>query len=116
MNIADQVARLESEIAQLSAELETQRRRNNMQAGALAESRAENGRLILRNEKLAAQCARYDKHFRDALASGENLAKCRANLEPDKSSPFNIISCEPTKPTLRDRIARMARRNGGEAA
>ena len=80
MTITDEVAKLITERdAALAREraLEDQVER---QKGGLLESRAQNEQLIKRNEKLAAQCARYDKHFRDALASSESIIKHRAEL------------------------------------
>ena len=115
MTITDEVAKLITERdAALAREraLEDQVER---QKGGLLESRAQNEQLIKRNEKLAAQCARYDKHFRDALASSESIIKHRAELEPELPRVAGAKQRSGGAATLKSRLKRLAK-NGGDAA
>ena len=113
MTITDEVAKLITERdAALAREraLEDQVER---QKGGLLESRAQNEQLIKRNEQLAAQCARDDKHFRDALASSESIIKHREELEPELPGVPAPAAQPPV--TLKSRLKRLAK-NGGDAA
>lgn len=107
MTIAQEIERIESRDRELEQKLETERRRNDMQAGALRESRAENIALLKRVEEQAAQLARYDKHFRDALGSGESIVKHRAELAPVSPLPSFTVPEKSLPSKLRDKLSRL---------
>lgn len=100
MSIAQDIERLESHKRELEQKLEAERRRNDMQAGALRESRAENAALIERVEKAAARIATFEKHFFDFHGSAERIQKQKHELEP----PAPALA-EPS--TLKSKLSRL---------
>jgi chromosome segregation ATPase len=103
MSLTNQIAELEAQVGKLEAKLESEKRRNDMQAGALRESRAQNADLLKRNELLAARVATFEKHFFDFHGSAERIQKQKAELEPVGPMP-TIADRPPTRLKLRDRL------------
>lgn len=112
MSISTQIEQLERELQDATRRLEQERRRNDMQAGALRESRAQNEQLVKRNEQLAAQVARLNKHMRDALGSAEDIVAKGKELQPE-AAPAPID--ERRVASLADRLRGIVRHNA-EAA
>ena len=79
MTIADQVAALEAELSDARRKLDFEHRRNDMQAGALRESRDQNKALSIESQRKDALIHRYEEYFRTMHRGLTDLEAKRAS-------------------------------------
>lgn len=106
MNLADELAQLEARLRDAEQKLEGERRRNDMQAGALRESRAENAALREQLERVSKGHGELVQLFRTVYGTSERLSKTEEQIAAHELNGAQATPSAAPK-TLRGKLSRL---------